>query len=88
MENTDIIAIIMGSLGIVAWFLIRNWLKNWETRLIAHDARLDRHDERHNTNDVIVAEINTKLASFTKVQDEVREDVKELLRQNGNRSSA
>ena len=88
MENAEIAGIIIGSLGIVAWFLIRNWLKNWESRLIAQDMRLDKHEERHNLHDVNHATISNELQNIRKKTDEIGTDVKELLRQNGNRSSA
>ena len=83
MEPPFILALIIGSLGIVAWFLIRDWKKTWEDRVIAHDTRLDGHDKTLSKQAVLNAKIEKDLEYIKEAGDETRLNVKELLRQNG-----
>lgn len=82
MDSSSIVAIIIASLGVVAWAMIKNWAKNWETRLTAHDDRLGDHD-------VQIATITANMEHIRVTGDETREDVKQLLRNsNGGRSAS
>ena len=79
-EPQYIVAIIITGLGMVAFFMIKNWANNWETRLTAHDDRLGDHD-------VHIATLKANIEHIRQTADETRTDVKELLKQNGHRSS-
>jgi len=75
-----IVVILITGLGAVAFFMIKNWARNWETRLTAHDDRLGNHD-------IQIATITANMEHIRTTGDETRDDVKELLRQsNGARS--
>jgi hypothetical protein len=88
MEPQYVVALIITGLGAVAWFMIRNWAKNWETKLAAHDRRLDIHDKRHESHEVNHGVIKTRLDNIKDKVDETSTDVKELLRQsNGRRTT-
>ena len=81
-DTQTIVALLIAGLGAVAFFMIKNWARNWETRLTAHDSRLTRHD-------VQLATITANMEHIRVTGDETRDDVKELLRnQHGARSSA
>lgn len=76
MEPNHIVAIIMTSLGAVAWYMIRSWANRWETRLTAHDDRLGNHD-------VHIATLQANLEHIRVTSDETHDDVKKLLSANG-----
>ena len=81
MDSSSIVAIIIASLGIVAWAMIRHWARTWETRLTAHDDRLGNVD-------IQIATITANMEHILITGDETRKDVKELLRNaNGARST-
>jgi len=80
-EAQYVVVVLIGGLGAVAFFMIKNWARNWETTLVAHDERLGRHD-------VEIATITANMEHIRVTGDETRDDVKELLRQsNGARST-
>ena len=79
-----VVAVILAGLGCVAFFMIKQWAKNWEARLLKQDTRLDNHDKRHNEHDVKHAEVTTHLEHIRETSEETRSDVKKLLRINGN----
>ena len=80
-EAQYVVVTLIGGLGIVAFWMIKNWARNWETRLTAHDERLGSHD-------IQIATITANMEHIRVTGDETREDVKELLRQsNGARSA-
>ena len=78
-------------------FLWQRWSKDWETRLIARDARLsdhakklEEHDDRHGKHDVKLAVLTTELKSMNNTLYETSVDVKELLQRtasDGRRST-
>ena len=87
IEPTFILGGIFTALGTVVWFMIRNWAKSWETRLIAQDRRLNLHEERHAKHDTKHAVLETELAHIRADTTETRADVKKLLGAvNGQRS--
>jgi len=88
MSESTIAALIIGSLGIVAWFLIRDWKKTWEDRVIAHDERLDIHSIKHSEQDVINATLTSNIEHIKETGDTTAADVKELLKLNGHRASS
>lgn len=80
-EAQYILISLVGGLSAVAFFMIKNWARNWESRLTAHDKRLGTHD-------VQIATITANMEHIRVTGDATRVDVKELLRQsNGARSS-
>lgn len=87
MPESSLLALIVVSLGVVAWWLIRGWVKRWETHLTAHDERLDVHDEKHTRHDVNHAVLKANLEHIRATSDATAKDVKELLKQNGQRST-
>ena len=77
-----VVAIITG-LGGIALLMIKNWARTWETKLIAHDKKLENHGLQ-------IATITANMEHIRVTGDETRDDVKELLRQlsgRNNRSS-
>ena len=83
-----VVALIMGGLAVVAWYMITEWKRSWETRLTAQDERLDLHSRKHASHDVNHARLTSDLEHITKTTEEISKDVKSLLIQsNGNRSS-
>jgi len=87
MEPQYVVALIMTGLGVVVLFLLRNWHSHWEKTLAKQTLRIESHDQRLNLHDIHHATIVEKLSSFQSTQDEIRADVKEILRQNGNRTA-
>ncbi len=83
-----IVGLIIVGLAIIAWHMIRNWKKTWEDTIIAHDQRLDIHSIKHGEQDVVNAKIETHLDHIKETSDRTAKDVKELLKQNGRRSTA
>jgi len=88
MPESTIAALVIGSLGIVAWYLIRDWKKTWENRVIAHDERLDVHDNKHSEQDVINATLTSHIEHIKETGDSTAADVKELLKLNGQRTAS
>ena len=87
-EPQHIVALIITGLGAVAFFMIKSWANTWETRLTAVDDRLDSHEKRLGKHDVNHATLETNLENITKITQETRNDVKDLLRNsNGNRAT-
>lgn len=87
MPESSLLALIVGSLSLVAGWLIRNWARTWRDRVMAQDKRLDEHDTKHTKHDVHHAEMKANLEHIRATADETRKDVKELLRQNGKRNT-
>ena len=81
-EAQYVVASIITGLGVVAFFMIKNWARTWETKLTAHDDRLGSHD-------IQIATITANMEHIRIGVDETREDVKQLLRNsNGTRSKS
>jgi len=81
-EAQYVVVTLIGGLGAIAFFMIKKWAGDWETRLTAHDNRLGRHD-------IEIATITANMEHIRVTGDETREDVKELLRLgNGARSAS
>lgn len=74
-----IVSLLITGLGIVAFLMIKNWARTWETRLTAHDERLEDHGLK-------IATITANMEHIRVTGDETREDVKELLRQSNGRT--
>lgn len=87
MEPQYIAATIMVGLGAVAWYLIVRRFENWETRMAAQDARLDKHAEKHIEHDTNHARFDERLHNIKETVDETHDDVKELLKQSNGRRS-
>ncbi len=81
-----IVSVVMIALGVIVWFMVRNWAKGWETRLAAQDRRLDRHTDRHNEHDVKHATLATHLEHIKETVDKTSENVEKIL-SNGKRTS-
>jgi len=86
-ETQYVAATVISALGAIAFFMIRSWAHNWETKLTAHDDRLGKHD-------VQLATISANMKHIRISVDETRDDVKELLKnantngvRNGSRST-
>ncbi len=86
MSEAATIAIVLGFLGVFGW-LLRDWKNNWQNRIVAQDKRLDNHDSKHTEHDLNHAVLVANLEHIRSAADETRTDVKELLSQNGNRST-
>ncbi len=82
MEPAAIGALIIGGLGTVAWFMIRNWAKTWETRIAAQDRRLEIHDNRLNEHETVLEVTKTDIKHIRSQVDETHDDVKRLLSGN------
>lgn len=54
--------------------------------MIAHDERLDNHDNKHSEQAVLNATLTANIEHIRQIADETHEDVKELLKQNGKRT--
>ena len=78
-DAQSIVAIAFTGLAAVAFFMIKSWARNWESRLTAHDSRLTKHA-------VEIATITANMEHIRVGVDETREDVKELLRNSNNGS--
>lgn len=87
MEPQYVVALIITGLAVVAWALIMNWSKGWEDRLTAQDSRLDKHDDEHLQHHVNHVAVRTELENIKDTVSETHDDVKELLKQNGNRAT-
>lgn len=84
-----IVAIVMTALAGVAWYMITEWKRTWETRLTAQDERLDLHSRKHASHDVNHARLTSDLDHITKTTEEISKDVKSLLIQsNGSRTGS
>jgi len=80
-EAQYVIIVLNSGLVILALFIIKNWIKSWETRWTTHDERLGSHD-------IQIATITANMEHIRVTGDETRDDVKELLRQaNGRRTT-
>lgn len=80
MANIEtIIAFIISSLLAAAFFMIKNWHKNWEATLSEHDKRLGNHD-------IQLATITANMEHIKTTGDETRVDVKRLLGRQANDS--
>ncbi len=88
MEPEHIAALFIAALGCVAWFMIRDWKKSWEDRVLAHDDRLDIHAIKHSEQDVLNERIMANMEHIKETGDQTASDVKELLRANGKRTKA
>ncbi len=90
LSLTAIVTTLIAFFGLLvrAWYLMKGWKKDWETRLTAQDTRLDGQDDRHAGHDVTHERVRVQLEHITDVTTETRTDVKELLRHsNGKRST-
>jgi hypothetical protein len=87
MEPESIAAIFIVGLAAVAWFMIRDWKNSWETRVLAHDDRLDIHTIKHSEQDVTNATIMANMEHIKETGDQTASDVKELLKANGKRAA-
>jgi hypothetical protein len=87
MEPEHVAAALITGLGCIAWYMIRTWKETWETRVLAHDDRLDIHAIKHSEQDVVNATIKTHMEHIKVVGDQTASDVKELLNANGKRAS-
>ena len=74
-ESQYILISLIGGLGAVAFFMIKSWARNWETRISAHDLRLGRHD-------VEIATITANMEHIRVTGDETRDNIKTLLRRS------
>lgn len=88
MEPQYVLALIIGGLGSVAFYLIRDWKSQWEDRLMAQDERLDNHSKRHGEHDVNHATIVERLDHIKSTAEATSSDVKELLKQSGQRATS
>ena len=80
-EAQYVVVVLITGLGAIAFFMIKNWARNWETKLTAHDKRLGSHD-------IQIATITANMEHIRVTGDETRDDVKKLLRLgNGARSA-
>ncbi len=75
-----IVILLISGLGTVAFLMIKNWARTWETKLTAHDERLGDHD-------VQIATITANMEHILVTGDKTRDDVKELLRQSNGRNN-
>ena len=87
MESGTFVAIFITALIAVAGFLMKQREKRWETRLIAQDSRLDKHDVKHGEHDVQIAILQANVEHIRATGDETSADVKELLKLNGKRAT-
>jgi hypothetical protein len=87
MEPAAIAALVIASLGTVAWWMIRNWARTWETRISAQDRRLEIHDNRLNEHDTLHAITSANLEHIREQVDETHDDVKRILSGSVNRKA-
>ena len=87
METTEIAAIFITALLAVAGFMIREWKRSWENRVLAHDDRLDIHTIKLSEQDVTNATIMANMEHIKETGDQTASDVKELLKANGKRAT-
>lgn len=81
-ESQYLLMTLIASLSAVAFFMIKNWARSWEAKLISHEEKIGEHD-------IQIAIITANMEHIRITGDETREDVKELLRnQNGSRSTS
>ena len=82
-----VLGLIIAGLAAVAWLFIREWKETWENRVIAHDSRLNEHDTKLTEQAVLNATVSANIEHIRETSDETRKDVKQLLKQNGHRST-
>lgn len=87
LESGRVAAVIIVCLATVAWYMVRGWKKNVETRMLAHDRRLDIHTIKHSEQDVFNATVAERMDHIVKTGDQTALDVKELLKPNGKRNT-
>lgn len=87
-EPPYLIGVIISVLGLLAWYLIRDWKKNWEDRVIGLDDRINKHDLQHGEHNVNHAILKANIEHIRTVADATSKDVKELLRQSNGKRSA
>jgi len=76
---------VLALIGLAGW-LIRNYFKGWETRIVAQDKRLNAHTNSITNHSVEIATIKANMEHIRTTGDETSKDVKTLLRHsNGNR---
>ena len=73
LEPSHVFSVLIVGLGTVAWFMIRNWYKTWNDRLLAHDERFDDHEKRHNQHDIQFASMQSDLTHIKEGVDEVKQ---------------
>jgi len=77
-----IVILVISGLGAIAFLMIKKWARTWETKLVAHDEKLQDHGLK-------IATITANMEHIRVTGDETRDDVKELLRQsNGKRATS
>jgi len=87
MEPYQIAALFITGLGCIAWFMITDWKRSWEDRILAHDDRLDIHTIKLSEQDVTNATIMANMDHIKETGDQTASDVKELLKANGKRAT-
>jgi len=88
MNPEYIAGLLVAALITLAGFMIRNYFKGWETRIVAQDGRLDKHTKTITNHSVEIATIKANMEHIRTIGDETSADVKELLRHaNGNRTT-
>ena len=75
-ESQYILLSLITGLGAVAFLMIKNWARTWESRLTACDYRLEQHDLQ-------IATITANMEHIFVIGDETHDNVEELLRQSG-----
>jgi len=87
MDPEYIAGLLVLALVSLAGFMIRNYFKNWETRMVVQDKRLNSHDAKYTEHSVEIATIKANMEHIRAIGDETSADVKTLLSLNGNRST-
>jgi len=88
MNPEHIAGLLVVALLSLAGYMIRNYFKGWETRIVAQDERLDDHANKYTNHAVEIATIKANMEHIRATGDETSQDVKKLLRcANGNRTT-
>jgi len=86
MTPEYIAGLLVAALIALASWMIRNYFKGWETRIVAQDDRLNAHTNSLTNHAVEIATIKANMEHIRATGDETSQDVKKLLRRaNGNR---
>ena len=88
VEPQYVLAVIITGLGAIAFHMIRNWAKTWETRMAAQDRRMDKHEEWHGEHHTNHAVLKNDLEHIKKTSDQTAADVKELLQRDARASGS
>lgn len=93
MEEPWITAQTLAGIGIVSLLglagrLMYVWARNWETKLLKQDRRLDLQGKVINRHENELIALTKDVEHIRDTADETKDDVKQLLRlANGNRST-